>query len=48
MKLMPCNLVNNGTGLGFGIVDDVYGNVKINTILPEGVAHKVGLIELIC
>ena len=38
-----CDLCNTGSGLGFGIVDDVYGNVRINTILPDGPAQKVGL-----
>ena len=43
LQPLSCDICNTGTGLGFGIVDDVYGNVRVNTILADSPAAKVGL-----
>lgn len=35
-------LVNDGTGLGFGIVGGKTSGVIVKTILPGGIADQVG------
>lgn len=37
-------LVNDGSGLGFGIIGGKSTGVVVKTILPGGVAERVGLL----
>ena len=38
-------LVNNGSGLGFGIIGGQQAGVIVKTILPEGVADRDGRLK---
>ena len=40
-------LVNDGTGLGFGIIGGKSTGVVVKTILPGGVADRVNLLPLL-
>ncbi|XP_063681149.1 multiple PDZ domain protein-like [Bolinopsis microptera] len=46
LQPLSCDICNTGTGLGFGIVDDVYGNVRVNTILADSPAAKDCKLQL--
>lgn len=37
------DLVNDGAGLGFGIVGGAPAGVVVRTLLPGGVAHRVSV-----
>lgn len=41
------DLLNDGTGLGFGIIGGKSTGVVVKTILPGGVADKVGTMNLV-
>ncbi len=38
-------LVNNGSGLGFGIIGGQQAGVIVKTILPDGVADRDGRLK---
>lgn len=40
------NLVNDGSGLGFGIIGGKSTGVVVKTILPGGVADRVSTISI--
>lgn len=40
------NLINDGSGLGFGIIGGKSTGVVVKTILPGGVADHVSIIHL--
>ena len=41
------NLINDGSGLGFGIIGGKSTGVVVKTILPGGVADRVNLFYFI-
>lgn len=44
LHLETIELVNDGTGLGFGIVGGKTSGVIVKTILPGGIADQVTLL----
>lgn len=48
MQVEVIDLLNDGTGLGFGIIGGKSTGVVVKTILPGGVADKVGAAGDFC
>ena len=46
-QLEVIDLINDGTGLGFGIIGGKSTGVVVKTILPGGVADRVKLRSLL-
>ena len=46
MAVEVIDLLNDGTGLGFGIIGGKSTGVVVKTILPGGIADKVSYLTL--
>ena len=46
-QLEVIDLINDGTGLGFGIIGGKSTGVIVKTILPGGVADRVSLLVVV-